>query len=190
MRLLSSSAASRSLSLMGEVLGEIIPVPVPEERLALVDRLPRDGEARLALLLHGADKTAVLDAAHALKLSNEQKKRVVTISQITPPREITPPATRRFLREAGEDARRAAKILSLLGLCGGELETAIVEEEAKSPCLTVGGLKINGNDLISGGIASGRAVGETLSALLEAVIDSPHLNEKDTLLNMARKFNR
>ena len=190
MRLLSSTAAARSLALMGGVLEGILPVSVPGERLALVDSLPRDGEARLALLLYGTPRETVLDTAHALKLSNEQKKRVLTMSQLTPPSEITPPAARRFLRDGGEDAQNASRILALLGLCGGELEAAIIEEAASAPCLTISGLKINGNDLISGGIASGRAVGETLSTLLEAVIDDPSLNEKDSLLELAKEFNR
>ena len=190
MRLLSSIAAARSLALMGGVLGEILPVSVPDERLALIDSLPRDGEARLALLLYGTPRETVLDTAHALKLSNEQKKRVLTMSQLIPPSEITPPAARRFLRDGGEDAQNASRILALLGLCGGELEAAIIEEAASAPCLTISGLKINGNDLISGGIASGRAVGETLSTLLEAVIDDPSLNEKETLLELAKEFNR
>ena len=186
MRLLSSVAAGRALTTMGGVLGEIIPWEIPAERLTLVDKLPRDSEARLALLLHGAPREAILDTAHALRLSNEQKKRLAAMSQSSPVREITPPACRRFLRTLGEDAPSAARILALLGLGERELEDALIEESAKSPCLSVGALAINGTDLITEGIASGRAVGELLSSLLDSVIDAPSINERDTLLELAR----
>lgn len=190
MKLLSSKAAARSLSLMDGVLREIIPYDVPKERLALVEKLPRDSEARLALLLHGAPKEAVLDTAHSLRLSNDQKKRLTAMSQSSPVCEITPAACRRSLRALGDDAPRAARILALLGLCSDGLEVAILTEAAKSPCLAIGDLSINGTDLIAEGIASGRGVGDTLSSLLDAVIDDQSLNKRDTLLNLAKKFNR
>ena len=190
MRLLSSVAAGRALTTMGGVLGEIIPWEIPAERLTLVDKLPCDSEARLALLLHGAPREAVLDTAHSLRLSNEQKKRLTAMSQSSPVCEITPPACRRFLRALGEDAPSAARILALLGLDSGDLETAVLAEAAKSPCLAIGNLSINGTDLISEGIASGRGVGDTLSALLDAVIDDPSLNEREILIKLAKKFNR
>ncbi len=49
-------------------------------------------------------------------------------------------------------------------------------------------LKIRGNDLISVGIC-GKAISDTLNYLIEKVSDNKSLNEKSTLLKMAKEFN-
>jgi tRNA nucleotidyltransferase (CCA-adding enzyme) len=50
-------------------------------------------------------------------------------------------------------------------------------------------LAIKGNDLMSAlGVAPGRIVGEILAHLVEKVIDDPQLNERDRLVEEARRF--
>jgi tRNA nucleotidyltransferase (CCA-adding enzyme) len=52
---------------------------------------------------------------------------------------------------------------------------------ARGDCLTLRDLRINGDDLIGLGLA-GKAVGTELKKLLDAVLQSPELNEKEKLL--------
>lgn len=48
-------------------------------------------------------------------------------------------------------------------------------------------LAITGSDLIAEGIPPGRQIGETLSALLEKVLDDPSLNTKENLLKLYKE---
>ena len=65
---------------------------------------------------------------------------------------------------------------------------AILEEiYAENACLSLKDLAINGHDLVALGI-TGRAIGQTLNALLEQVIDEMIPNEKDALLRAAKEM--
>lgn len=59
---------------------------------------------------------------------------------------------------------------------------------AKEECVSLKELNINGKDLIAEGLKPGRELGEILNKLLEAVIEDPELNQKDTLLAMFHKM--
>jgi len=52
--------------------------------------------------------------------------------------------------------------------------------------LTIGDLAVDGDDLRSAGITEGRAIGETLQRLLDAVLEDPTRNTRDGLLARAR----
>ena len=58
---------------------------------------------------------------------------------------------------------------------------------ARRDAVTVKDLAISGNDLIAEGMPPGRQIGETLSALLERVLDDPSLNTKEILLKLYRE---
>jgi tRNA nucleotidyltransferase (CCA-adding enzyme) len=62
---------------------------------------------------------------------------------------------------------------------------ALVEQEWGQP-VALADLALRGDDLIAAGIPEGPAVGETLRRLLAAVVDEPSLNERETLLPLAR----
>ncbi|MBX7119803.1 MAG: hypothetical protein K1X31_12450 [Gemmatimonadaceae bacterium] len=51
--------------------------------------------------------------------------------------------------------------------------------------LTIGDLAVDGDDLRRVGVPAGRAVGETLARLLEAVLDDPARNTREALLALA-----
>lgn len=55
-------------------------------------------------------------------------------------------------------------------------------------CFDAGGLQIDGNDLKALGFAEGRQIGAVLSELLEAVIDGKIANQRDVLLDCARRL--
>ena len=58
--------------------------------------------------------------------------------------------------------------------------------DRKDP-LNIRDLAVNGQDIMNLGIKEGRAVGNILNDLLEKVLKDPRLNEKETLLTIARK---
>lgn len=53
--------------------------------------------------------------------------------------------------------------------------------------LTVKDLEINGNDLINLGIKQGKEIGNILNKLLEIVLESPNMNDKNKLLDIIKK---
>ncbi len=64
-----------------------------------------------------------------------------------------------------------------------EIMEALIAEDA---CLSLKTLDINGNDLISLGFKEGKAVGQTLTTLLEAVESGKVQNERTALLEYAK----
>ena len=67
-----------------------------------------------------------------------------------------------------------------------EIRAALEEIRAENACLTVKDLAVNGNDLLALGY-QGKAIGETLNALLEGVLDETLPNERAALLDRARQ---
>jgi len=58
--------------------------------------------------------------------------------------------------------------------------------QRKDP-LTIKDLAVTGQDIMDLGIREGREVGEILNSLLDTVLKEPRLNDKETLLTIARK---
>ena len=192
MRLLSSKEPARALSLMGDVLYEILPVKEIESiRFPLVESLSHGSEARLALILYGKSDEELTRVATALRLSNEQKRLLSLLAApLREQLELSPISARRFLSHYQDDFSAAASILSSLGVISPEFEDLLSSEAAKAPCLSLKHLAISGRDLISSGLASGKEVGIILSRLLDAVIDDPTLNERDRLICLAKSYTR
>ena len=67
-----------------------------------------------------------------------------------------------------------------------EIRAVLAEIRAKNACLTVKDLAVNGNDLLALGYR-GKAIGETLNALLEGVLDETLPNERQALLDRAKR---
>jgi len=98
---------------------------------------------------------------------------------------LSPLSARRFLRHYGRDSEAAASMLVLLGEISAEFEALVLSEGAKKPCISLNALAISGGDVISLGLASGKGVGDLLSALLDAVIADPSLNEREKLISLS-----
>jgi tRNA nucleotidyltransferase (CCA-adding enzyme) len=187
-RLLASPEPERSLTLMDHVIYEILPVEnIDKNSYVLCDAIGPDAFSRLALILYGKSNEELTGVAHALRLSNEQKKRMILLA--TPAEEkfeCTALSARRFMRHYGDVWRGAARILTLLGSVSPDFKDAANAEAEKKPCLTIGGLNIDGSEIISLGLASGREVGALLSYLLDEVIRDPSLNERERLAEKAK----
>lgn len=190
MRLLASAYPERALSIMENAIFEVLPVGELEKDIyRLVKKLDNSAEARLALLLYGKPKEELLCVAHELRLSNDQKHRLLLLAS---PNEVdlglTPVSARLFLRHYGDEADAAARMLAILGVISPEFEALASEEAAKDPCLSPDTLAIGGGDIISLGIASGKEVGALLSRLLDEVIRDPSLNKREKLIDKAKSF--
>lgn len=55
-------------------------------------------------------------------------------------------------------------------------------------CLSLKDLSVTGADLIEHGMKPGKELGTVLQYLLECVLETPELNEKETLLELAKKY--
>ncbi len=67
------------------------------------------------------------------------------------------------------------------------IEKLYREVLARRDAVTLKDLAISGNDLIAGGMPPGWQIGETLSALLERVLDDPSLNTREILLKLYKE---
>lgn len=55
-------------------------------------------------------------------------------------------------------------------------------------CLSIKDLAIDGKDLIAMGVKQGKEIGDILSNLLDAVLEDPKLNDKETLVAMVKEM--
>ncbi|MBQ0070492.1 MAG: CCA tRNA nucleotidyltransferase [Spirochaetales bacterium] len=69
-----------------------------------------------------------------------------------------------------------------------ELKARIQAEMEKNAALSLKDLLVNGKDMMALGL-KGQAIGKTLNALLDIVIENPEENTKETLLQKAREIN-
>ena len=111
-------------------------------------------------------------------------------------------AVRRFVARVGQD--NVDRVLSLrradqIGHCRERrISTNLIAFEkrisavlARQPAFTLRHLAVRGDDLMAElELAPGPSVGALLNQLLEAVLDDPELNRRDTLLAIARNFYR
>lgn len=74
-----------------------------------------------------------------------------------------------------------------------QLETArklYKELIEKNECISLKDLQITGKDLIEAGFKPGKRMGLLLNHLLNAVIEDPSINDKETLLRIAKSMNK
>ena len=69
-----------------------------------------------------------------------------------------------------------------------ELKKRIEKLMAENSALSLKDLKVNGKDLMSEGIPSGKIMGKILNELFETVTDSPEMNDKEKLIGLAKKL--
>ena len=69
-----------------------------------------------------------------------------------------------------------------------QLKKRIEEILSENSALSLKDLKVNGNDLMQEGIPRGKELGMILRELFETVTDSPNMNERETLLSLAKNI--
>ncbi|HCM26156.1 MAG: polynucleotide adenylyltransferase [Treponema sp. GWB1_62_6] len=111
----------------------------------------------------------------------------------------TDAAVRRFIVRVGEsnlDALYALRRADLFGTAGetapspalAELVARVDLALAERGALSMKDLAVNGEDLAGIGVTRGPRMGAILKELLETVLDDPAMNEKDLLLEVARRM--
>ena len=166
---------------------------IEKSLFAALDCLPNDASLRLALLLCGAGEAGARAACRRLKLSNKMTEAVATyVAALALDCPLTEADVRRYLAALGEYAEGA---LTLSGVCHSDqkesYQAALLLAEnirARGDCLRISELALDGKVLMEEMGLRGREVGETLSRLLEAVLEEPSANERQTLLNLAKSL--
>ncbi len=169
----------------------------PETRL-------KDDEGHLSF--HGHEKLSARMASEITRrfkfpnLIIERTAHLIREHMFNYTEEWSDAAIRRFIARVGEmnipdllSLRRADQI----GRCGNrevsypliKFEKRILKVLAGERALTIKDLKVNGKDLMDLlSIPPGPRVGLILNYLLESVLDDPHLNRRQALLEIARSF--
>lgn len=132
----------------------------------------------------------------AMKMDNATRDRVVLL---TANHDLDMATDTRLLRHHlhtfGEEALRQLLQLQRADECSkgtldlqevntrfDAIEQALDALLATDPCVTLRQLAVNGGDLMALGIPRGKAIGQTLNALLDAVLDERLPNERSALL--------
>jgi tRNA nucleotidyltransferase (CCA-adding enzyme) len=152
-----------------------------ERGAAAVDELPPDPVLITSYL--SADPVATLTR---LKCSNAEIERGRRIAEHrkTWPEPVSEVAVRRWLARVGPAADDLLNIAEAEGWGDVLVETAGRVARSGAP-LSLGDLAITGDDLLKAGVPKGPAVGETLRALLDQVLEDPSLNTREKLLDLA-----
>ncbi len=185
-RLLTSPYPCRALSLMlkNGIFEHILKgLSLSEDTANKMELLPNRDTVRLALLLWDADPEQAAAHLRSLRYSSKQITGALAIHRGARSRIADEQDARRLIASTGAYAPLAASLSETMGI--SEIgAAALVERQQSTPC-KVTDLKINGKDIAELG-AKGKLIGNTLEALLNAVIDKPELNERDTLARMAQ----
>ncbi len=155
----------------------------------MVGELPKRIPLRLAAFCF-LTNTRPETVSRTLKLSNELAFcSSAFYSQLIPPLPDSPSALKkRFSRLAPENWEDLLTARSLLmgektKACREKIKDILQKGEAWNRSM----LKIGGGDLVAAGF-QGREISKTLDRLLEDVIESPELNERTKLLDLALKL--
>jgi hypothetical protein len=146
-----------------------------------VDEMPPDPVLITSYL--SADPAATLAR---LKCSNAEIERGRRIAEHRKawPEPASEAGVRRWLSTVGPATDDLLNIAGAEGWGDPLVEAAGRVARSGAP-LGLGDLAVTGDDLLKAGVPKGPAVGETLRALLDRVLDDPSLNTRDKLLALA-----
>jgi len=160
----------------------------------------RDGEPGATFYGHEMQGShTARTVMNRLRLSRELTAQVATlVERHMFTTDVTPKGMRRLVRRVGVplifdllDLRRADVIAQGMGGTTedvDEFETAIREELDRKPPFSVSDLALDGNDIMQMfSLEAGPLVGKILDSLLEAVLDEPAHNTRETLTELAQK---
>lgn len=190
-RLLASRGVVYALEKMVEcgVWGAIFDAPEPQGELIKSLARLSDGsfELRMAVILNeiGAEQGIL----GSLRLSNGEKRLITRLCGV---RDFElcgniGRSARHFLQLYGNILPRALEALRFYRGNADSLLAAVLEESEKKLPLTVSELALKGGDILPLAGGDHRRVGEILKLLLERVIDDPSLNEREKLIEIAKK---
>ena len=193
-KLISSTGAIYSLEKMidGGIWNSIFDVSLPDktciERLC---ELPNGCfELRLAVLLGDFSEVEILNLLRSLRLSNDEQmlvSRLCKIKGFECADDCSERDARRFLHYYGDILPLAAEIFKFYFKNSDKFLKIVAVESGKKRPLEIKDLAVKGSDILPMCQGDYKRVGLTLNMLLERVIEDPELNEKEKLLEIAKK---
>lgn len=147
-----------------------------------------DFAVRLAVLINGFSDDKKTELLNSLRLSNDEKKRVLRLCRV------------KDFDISGEKERKAREFLHLYRdilppssevlrfyFDADEFLTVLERESKQGRPLAISDLAIKGGDVLPLVGGEHRRVSEILNLLLQRVLDDPSLNEKEKLIEIAKK---
>lgn len=203
-RMLCGEGVGTILRAYADVVSEVLPALKPlmgygiwERTVQTVERVPAIPALRWAALLH--DSSIAMQTMTQLKMDHATRDRVLLLTgNLNLTMSEKTPLLRRRLHQFGEEALRQLLMLQRadqlspgtsdsheVNMRFDSIEQALNSLVATNPCVTLKQLAINGGDLLAAGVPKGQAVGRTLNALLDKVLDEELPNVKSVLLSEA-----
>jgi hypothetical protein len=122
-----------------------------------------------------------------LKASNQEISRARAMTAAAQEPAATDPRTvRRWLALRGEAADDLMLLARYRRGAPAEWEEVVIGIRARGEATTRGKLAVTGDDLRQAGVAVGPELGRILEQLLDAVLEDPALNERESLLALVR----
>ena len=194
-KLLTGTGAGRILRAYPDVMETILPMLTGERIRKAADamealpggKLP---ELHYAALFADCSEPEMREGIRSLKMSRAEERLIRGLWEhrnLLPEKTENPRYTRRKMAGIyGYDfCRQQALLVHAVGLADSTEKEAMLcaidALEAENPCCSLRDLAVNGQDLQKAGI-TGQKIGETLSGLLEQVLQDTLPNDKETLL--------
>lgn len=193
-QILTSASADRGISLLSELgllpvtLGINLENPLLIRKNVIFTSLEASLPLRLAALILSLDldRDTSESAIRSLKLptlTSDECRSFLSVGCVE--FDISPVGARRLRRDFGHNTLRLVSLASALETLSldkaDELSKFITASEQANDCIQICDLALSGDDLITLGIPRGRAIGNTLNALLDSVILSPNKNTREEL---------
>jgi len=126
-----------------------------------------------------------------LRASGAEIERARALMRAPPEPEgggLSPVAVRRWLATVGEAADDLALLAGYRRGSPAPWSATVAEIRRRGDPTWRGQLAVSGNDLLAAGVAPGPEVGRLLQRLLDAVVEDPSRNSKETLLGLVRSW--
>jgi len=178
---------------------DVIKVFLPEihtdsDTLRHIDASPADSALRLALLFGKTEAQQAAERLRKLKYDNATANTVSLLLSCADDNISTQrPQIKRLLNKYGEAGAKAVLTFCLHSekITNEQYTviTEIIDEIIRAgECFTLSKLAVNGSDISSLGIFPANRIGKVLHELLEKVMDGETENEKNSLINLAKKL--
>ncbi len=143
---------------------------------------------RLAYIFGSLGAKQVKEILTRLRFDNKTIKNTVVLTQNRQfELKETEESVRRLISVAGELSEELLYYICTLRKLGGDIYFSLFKKiKNRGDCCALKDLAVNGSDLSELGI-KGKKTGEMLSFLLDAVLKDPLMNDRETLISLAKE---
>ena len=203
-KLLCGVGASRILAEFPEIIAHVLPhmdadgvkraaAYISEDEILVKNGYPKDPGLRYALLFSSLGEKEAADAMNSLKPSRDEKNAVMSfVKKRDGGVRLNKYALKCLMRDGNDDfPRDLARYLCVTGVMTAEelhrAEEITGEILENDECRRVNQLAVNGQDMMKLGLR-GRQIGDTLAALLDAVMAGKAENRAECLTELAESL--